>query len=377
MRTPIERLRDAYIHRLAGARAAHEAGLAVAGTWGEGIAPELLLATGHTPIAIAPRPDRGRTYSSRYFLPDMAPDTDAALDQLVSGELSLLRIALFASQAEEDFLLYNSAKEVLRLGEGGGLPPLWLYTLLGERHPAALDYGLDQTRRLARRLQAASGIRASDERIADAVALLNRVRSAGRRLAVAREAGRVGGVDALYVIGAGRFLPPEDYAPLLEAYVGGLDEAVAVPAAGPRLVLLSAAPLSTPTLHACIEEASATIIAEDSSWGSRAFGPDLQLEGDPLEAVFRYHHRHTPNRAIYGHRERLGWAYDQIDRGAVAGCIVYMPPSDTSLGWDYPRLKRYCDDRGKACLPVRGDISTPDGRANLLDQMRALVASMG
>jgi len=367
-------LSHAYADRLAAARALHAQGHAVVGSWSHGVPVELLLATGYMPIAIAPTTDRDMRFSRPFLLDTMAPQIDAALDQLVSGELDFLRLAIFASRGEEDALLYNAAKEVLRRGEGGRMPPLYLYVLMAERQPASIDYGLDQTRRLARRLAAGSGIRATAEGIADAVALMNRVRAAGRRLLDLRGQGRVSGVEAMQAIGAGRFMAPADY---VEALAGWTDSLADAPVLDrPRLLVVGSESLSDLTLHSAIEAGGAIVVAEDDGWGSRAFSPDLVLEGDPIDALFHHYHRYNPSRAVFPHDVRNAWIYEAAKAPGLAGVVFHMPPTDRVLGWDYPRLRDYCAGLGLPTLVLRDPASTGEGRGAITRHISDFTASL-
>jgi benzoyl-CoA reductase/2-hydroxyglutaryl-CoA dehydratase subunit BcrC/BadD/HgdB len=296
------------------------------------------------------------------------------LDQLLSGELLFMEMVVVVSSAERDWLLYQTAKEVLRLGQGGTMPPLHLFVLMGHRYAASREYGLNQAAALARRARAISGRGATRESLAQAITVMNRYRRLLRQFVEVRRRSPavVSGSEALQVIGAGRFMAPADYADVLERYLAGLRPDPAL-AACPRLLVMSSTPLAYQTLHQALESAGAVVVAEDDWWGARAVGPEIDLEGDLVEAIFDHYHRHTPNRAIYPATARLEWMYAEMVRPDIDGVVFYMPPTDRAMGWDYPRLRQFAESRGRPSLMLRQDVMAKAGREQIVEVTAAFI----
>src|SRR5258707_46833 len=100
-------LRRHYEDRLLAARAAHAKGQRIVGTVGPGAPSELLFATGHMPVAIAPLPNRPTPLAERYVTETFEPLARPVFDQLISEELSFLELAVVISRAERDALIYH------------------------------------------------------------------------------------------------------------------------------------------------------------------------------------------------------------------------------------------------------------------------------
>jgi len=364
-------LKGGYDNRLAAALAHRHAGGEVVGSIGLGFPIEVGLATGHLPVTIAPLPGRKTPFADPWLNHTVDPQRRVVLDQLLSGELEFMDVAVHVSLALQDSMTFQWARQLLSLGEGARMPPLHQYVLLGNRQDAAYEYSLEQTRALARRLRAATGQGATDDRLAEAITTMNRVRKALRELNARRREGRVSGVDGLTASAAMRFLPPEVFADALEAF--NRASAAAPVRSGPRTIAVSAWKLSDTQLHSVLEEGGLNVVAEDDAWGARAGAPDIPLEGDLMEQVFRHYRDHTPNRATYPATVRYDWLYEEGARPQVDVIAFYMPPSDRSLGWDYPRLFDHFEGLGKKVIKLRLDAERPEDRGAAVAAIRRAV----
>ena len=367
-------LKNAYENRLAAALAHRRAGGEVVGSIGLGFPLEVGIATGHLPIAIAPLPGRETPFADPWLNPTFDPQKRVVLDQLLSGELEFMSVAANVSIALMDSVVFQWARQLLALGEGARMPPLHQYVLLGNRQAGAYEYSLEQTHALARRLRAVTNQAATPDRLAEAIVAVNRARAALRELNAHRRAGRVSGVDGLTASAAFRFLPPEVFAEALESYnatLGGAPKR-----SGPRAIAVSAWKLSDTHLHSVLEEGGLNVVAEDDAWGARAGTDDIPLEGDLMEQVFRHYHLTTPNRATYPATTRFAWLYEEAAKPDIDTLVFYMPPSDRSLGWDYPRLFDHFEALGKQVIKLRVDVERPEGRAEAVAGVRRAIERM-
>jgi len=253
------------------------AGGRIVAEFGSGVPTEIAIAAGCRVVAFRPDPERSCEFAGRYLGPGMDFNIRGGLDALLSGQLNMVELAVMTTRYEIDALLYHSAKEVRRRGEGEMLPPLHLYALLGAPAVAAQQYGLQQTRRLAARLHAVTGVLAGNARIAAAVGLMNRIRGLAGQLQTHRLEGRLTGAAAMTILGTGRIIDPETYATPLAELVEQLPNAATENS--PRILLVSSGELSQSLLHQAVESAGALVVMEDSAWGSRAFGPPIALDG--------------------------------------------------------------------------------------------------
>jgi benzoyl-CoA reductase/2-hydroxyglutaryl-CoA dehydratase subunit BcrC/BadD/HgdB len=365
-----------YQNRLAAAAAEFEAGRGVIGTFGAGVPTEIAMATGHLPISIAPLPNRPTPHAEEFVTSTFDRLQRPIFDQIISGEIYFMDLVVIVSPAERDALVYNSCKEVLRWGEGRNkMPPLFLLALMGHRHAASREYGLGQFTLLSQRLRAISAIAPTADRLRSATETVNGVRAAVRKLLKKRRDGALSGVDALTAIGAGKFMAPADYARNLEGYVAGLKADGAL-STRPRLLVLSSTPLITADLYTALESAGGVVVAEDDWWGSRCIGPDIDPATASIETIFDHYHIHTPNRAIYPLEARFEWLFEEAVKPDIDGIVVYMPPSDRKLGWDYPSLRDFAAAKGKPLIMFREDVLEPDGRAQIIERTKDFVGGL-
>jgi 2-hydroxyglutaryl-CoA dehydratase, D-component len=364
-------LLSAYLDRTAAAKAHFEAGGKVCGYFGNGMPIEVAIATGHMPMAIMPLPDRATPHAEEWVNPSFDPQLRLILDQLISGELGFVDVAVAVSQASPDSLVFQSAREILRQGLGGQIPPLHHYSLLGLQSDAVREYGLREIQGLARRLRANSGQEATSKALQEAIELTNAIRAQWRLLDSLRREGRVSGTDALTLIAPSRFMSAQ-------TYLEGITEAVASlrnrAPRGPRLLVVSSVALSDSRLHQAIEAGGAVVAAEHDIWGACSATPDIILGEDPLAAIYQHYYAHVPNRSVYPASIRLGWIFERAARPEISGVVIHMPPSDRSLGWDYPRLRDYLDSHAKPHLMTREDATTKEGSAAITQAVAAFTA---
>jgi benzoyl-CoA reductase/2-hydroxyglutaryl-CoA dehydratase subunit BcrC/BadD/HgdB len=364
-------LLSAYHDRTAAAKAHFAAGGKVCGYFGNGMPTEVAIATGHMPMAIMPLPDRPTPHAEEWVSASFDPQLRLILDQLVSGELGFVDVAVAVSQASPDSLVFQSAREILRQGAGAQIPPLHHYSLLGLQSDAVREYGLREIQGLARRLRANSGQEATAKALQEAIELTNAIRAQWRLLDSLRREGRVSGTDALTLIAPSRFMDARKY-------LEGITQAIASlrdrPSKGPRLLVVSSVALSDSRLHQAIESGGAIVAAEHDIWGACSATPDIVPGDDPLAAIYQHYYTHVPNRSVYPASIRLGWVYERAARPEISGVVIHMPPSDRSLGWDYPRLRDYLESHGKPHLMTREDATTKEGSAAITQAVAKFVA---
>ena len=102
--------------------------------------------------------------------------------------------------------------------------------------------------------------------------------------------------------------------------------------------------LDTPDFCAAIEAHGAIVVAEDDWWGSRAAGQDIDTTADPIRAIFEKYYFDAPSPRVFPSDDcrRLVPIGKHTE---VDGVIFYLPHEDDVIGWDYPRLRAFLDER--------------------------------
>ena len=363
-------LRDAYTNRLAPARAAAATGQKVVGLIGATVPVELVLAAGGFPVNLAPVQGGRTPEADRYLEAHVDGEVRAVLQALLDGSAGAVDLLVISRSSDGYLELYYTLKELVRLGEGRSMPPLYLYDLLHGRSEGNHRYSLERTRELAGRLEAATGGTVSAGSLAAAVGEANAQRSAVRSLLEARrdpERG-ISGTDAMTAIGAGRFLRPGRHAELVRAF---LEESRPALPPRPRLLVVSGAALSDLRLHSALEAGGAVVVAEDDAWGSRFAGRDVPDDApDLLEAVFERYFFDVPSPRLAPASARDEWLRAELGRGGFDAAVFSIPPEDQWFGWDYPRLRALVEDAGLPSLLLR-DLDTAAVERFLQEGVRA------
>jgi benzoyl-CoA reductase/2-hydroxyglutaryl-CoA dehydratase subunit BcrC/BadD/HgdB len=354
-------LRHAYSARLDVARQAHRDGTRVVGLVGNTIPVELVLASGMRPVLVAAERGRPTPQADVFMEQIIPPETRALFQSAAGGDYEFLDLLVLSRPYVQ---LYYYLKEVFRLGRGPRFPALHIFDLMQSQRAAVRAYNRRQFDGLIERLERLSGEAISERRLADAIAATDTVRDLQRQLLERRWSAAVAGVDALTAIGAGFFLPPEDYAVALRAYLDDLPSNPALTAHA-RVLVVPSEPLSHTRLHEAIEAAGALVVAEDDWWGSRAPGANVPFAGSAREAIFQKYWLDTASPGVYPAAAREAWLRQHALRADLNGVVFYLPPSDRQLGWDYPRLKAWLTEHAKPSLLVRADATDADGFASI------------
>jgi hypothetical protein len=287
--TALGELRRAYADRNAAAAARRAEGGTVVGYVGLDVPRELIEAAGSFALRLAPVDGVDATEADRILGPGVDEAVRRVLAGLLAGAYPIDRLVV-CHESDHAVRLYAAVRAL-------GLPgvDVWFLDLLHEPRASSEAYGRARLAELASWLGAADGV-------PPAIASANRARAAGDRLAELRRGGRVGGADALALLGAGTALPSDRYAALLEqalATLPRLDSAAST-------VLLLGSGHARPDAYAAIDALGGRVVGETHGWGESLLAGRVDETGDPLDALVR-HSRRRPR--------------------------VLPPPADVQLAW--------------------------------------------
>lgn len=357
--------------RFAVAMAAKRAGQLVVGLVGVAVPVELVLATGCFALTLTARAgDWG--ISAAPMEDGHEPEVRSLFLQAVAGEFAVCDLIVIPSTSDALRFLFQYMKEMLRQGLAEHIPPIVHYDLLLGRAPSVRRHSVRMFEKLAQRLEILSGRRIDDAALRAAAVLTNGVRGQWRRLDAMRRAGRLSGSAAHAAIRAAAFMPPQAYAEKLAAWLD------AVPAAAffehaPRLLLVPAVPLYHDRLHALVEQAGATVDAEDDEWGARSAGADIEADAGPRNAVFNHYFDNACCPRM-PQAQREAWLEAQMASGHFDGVIFYVPPSDQFFGWRYPDLNTRAGNCGLPTLLIRDEMLDTAAVPAIAAQIAAFVA---
>ena len=247
-----------------------------------------------------------------------------------------------------------------------------MFELLGEFKPMAVfelpqkpddesgfRHWLSELAGLRRRLEDLTGVTITDERLREAIRLMNRERALRRK--IARLAGR--GLTGREVLGAKSVISgiPED----LEAYEAVLAQAASVeadPPTRPRILMTGVPmPSGAEKVIDIIEEAGATVVAQENCTGLKPLAEDVSEEGDPLEAIARKYF-HLPCSCMTPNAGRLELVDDLIREFRPDGIVDLVWQSCLTYDVESEVLKRHIERRGDGLptLKIVTDYSPSD-----------------
>ena len=281
----------------------------------------------------------------------------AIFDFLISPDAAPLSAVVIPRTSEQEHKLYLYLREVLRQG-GERAPEPILYNLLHARSPEAEAYGLGRTRDLKTTLERLTYCSIEPQALRAAIAEGNAARHVIRALLQLREgtAPRLSGTEALALIGAWYFMDRTAYARLARQALDQIQ--TRAPLLGPRL-LIKGPPLDNLDFCSSVEAHGAIVVAEDDWWGSRAAGLDIDTAEEPIHAIFEKYYLDAPSPRIFP--PEIGDDWFRQKASEVDGVIFYLPQEDDVIGWDYPRLRAFLDQRAIPHLMLRSQSSEQIG----------------
>jgi benzoyl-CoA reductase/2-hydroxyglutaryl-CoA dehydratase subunit BcrC/BadD/HgdB len=353
MPDPIERLVWHYEHPAAEALSSAASGIPVIGMTSNTLPWELIRAAGAFPFVI--NSGNANHTDIACFMEEGVFETRirALFGDAISGGLNYLSLLLIPRTSEQEYKLDLYLRDVARRHPASGIPPVCLYDMLHTRSSESYSYGLECTLHLKKQLQERTGIRIDNTALLYAIEESNSARKAIRKLlSLRRQEPRMTGTEALALIGASFFIGRSEYACLAEKAADRIKDRK--PLAGARLMITGAS-LNHRSLHRVLEQHGAVVVAEDDWWGSRSAGDDI-VNGsvDPEKAIFEKYYLDTPSLRLFPFDISDAW-FRQASVDGIDGVVFYLPPDDCVAGWDYPRRRRYLDEKRIPHLLVRED----------------------
>jgi benzoyl-CoA reductase/2-hydroxyglutaryl-CoA dehydratase subunit BcrC/BadD/HgdB len=353
MKDPIEQLTWHYENPAAEAMASAANGTPVVGITSNTAPWELIRAAGAFPCVI----NSGNAH--HVDIPNFMEEgvfeerIRAIFGAAISGDLRYLSFLLVSRTSEQEYKLYLYLREVARQDPNRPIPPVHLYDMLHTRTSESYDYGLERTLRLKEQLEDMTGKPIKNDALRQAIEESNSARRAIRKLLCLRQPEpKVSGTEALALIGSSFFVSGDEYGRLAEQAVQLIEQRN--PLSGKR-VMITGASLNHRGFHRAVERHGAVVVAEDDWWGSRSAGKDIDDgSNDFIRAIFEKHYLDTPSPRLFPFEVADAW-FQQTSADGIDGVLFYLPPEDCVAGWDYPRRRRYLDERGIPHLLVRED----------------------
>ena len=188
-----------------------------------------------------------------------------------------------------------------------------------------IDWYYDELNLLRGQLEEHFGVKVTDERVAEAIALQNQVRGLQKQLYLLRKVDKppITGAETLAVMVAGTAMPKQRYKELLTELLAELTEKQGSRDYRARLMILGGE-LDDPAYLQIIEEQGGLVVTDSSCFGSRLMWmPVDEAEPDPIRALARYyiHDRPSCPRMYGGQPARIAFTREMAREFRVDGII--------------------------------------------------------
>jgi benzoyl-CoA reductase/2-hydroxyglutaryl-CoA dehydratase subunit BcrC/BadD/HgdB len=358
-------LTDIFTHALHHARRRHEAGeRGVAASWPT-VPGEVIRAAGLFPWVVREDPSSTPLADARLERGVFCSRIRTLVEIALRGDLQFARLLIVPRTSEQDYKAFLYLREFARDSAAPvGYPALHLLDLLQSATPVSRTYSEDRVGAMAGMLESIGGTTVTRSGLELAIAASNRARAAARAvLALRQPEARISGSDALPLLGAFWLMPHEEYAQM--AMQAAAEWTARPPLTGPRLLLAGAA-LDHTLIHQQLERLGAVVVAEDSPWGTRAAGRDIDTNSDPISAIVAKYIEDVPSPRTDTRTARR--SFEQLAGPDIDGVVFVIPDDDSVLGWDYPSERRGLEEKNIPHLLLRGsgcDLGGEDEQARV------------
>lgn len=242
------------------------------------------------------------------------------------------------------------------------LSDIWRLNVPGPIHldlvlPVKLDtesariYMRDILERFRSEISVALGVTIDEDKLGEAVIVMNEIRNVLAELNVRRSSHRIfpSAADFYTLVRAAMIMERRHYLSLLREVLTQVRTTDHPSRQGKRVFLIGGL-CKIPEIYTAIENAGGDIVGDDLCSGARYFLIPCRTDLSPMDAIAERLLTRPPCPAKHqGQWSRGNHILKQIESASADAVIMVMYKFCDPHAFDYPYLKRLCDDRG---LPV-------------------------
>lgn len=219
----------------------------------------------------------------------------------------------------------------------------------------AVDFTLAGYRRVIADLEQATGAQFTEYALAESIAVYNAHNAAMRRLSEAlAKHPEVLPSQRGDIFKSAWFMRKEEHTALVEQLLDALDGQT--PGTGRTPVAVSGILASAPGLTSLLDEYGMHIVSDDVAAESRQYRTDAPADGGPLERLARKFSAMDGCSVLYDQdKKRLAAVADEARARGARGVLIVMTKFCDPEEFDYPLLKRACEEAGLAVASVEVD----------------------
>lgn len=324
---------------LAAARAHAAVGGRVIGYVSCNVPIELILAAGAFPLHLPHTLAAETSLADRYMEPLFDRSIRSIFERWLAGDFGFVESIVLPRSLDSAQRAYYYAEELRRRGRLGG-PPALLFDLQKVPRASSEAYSVRAT------VELAAALGAPRERLTDAIERINARRGALAAFDARRRSDSVpSGAFVAAVLRAALYAEPEAFDLALAAW---LQEPPRPAAARTRILFAGSVPPDE-RLHEAIDAGGGLVTGETHMLGMDRHGPAIDARGDPLGAIGRAYHRHTPSVRDFTQRLEQGLG----DPGLVPqGIVLWLCEEEEALVWQVPALTKHAAATGLPLLTL-------------------------
>ncbi|MBI5033326.1 MAG: 2-hydroxyacyl-CoA dehydratase [Chloroflexi bacterium] len=366
--------KEHYRDRERAAKAWQASGRQVVGYLGTDVPEEMLIAAGFLPLRITGDPTSPTPFADKYVPRNFNPLARSIFDRLLNGTYAFLDHLVIANSAEAFVRVFVYLREIKRIEPLLKLPDIYFFEFLHTQFHKNAQYNRDRIRELKTQLEQWAGTSISEETLHDALGACNANRKLLDQVAQLRSESRISGVDALALIGSSMFIPKTEHNNLLRDLLNQAGQLS--PRTGAR-IFVEGSQLDHTWLYEIIESCNATVVAEDSDWGNRAFDTLVDETIAPLDALADRHFFKAPSPSKSTVQERVDYCVRQAVAAKAEGVIFFLLAGEDPPAWDYPEQRKALEARGIRILCLDKQPYAPSDTAELKTRIESFVQSLG
>ena len=280
---------------------------------------ELFTAAGLLPFRMRGTGSTSTELSDAYFSSINCGFPRHTFNQALRGEYDFLDGLVCINSCDHVRRIYDNWIRALKT------PFVQVMSLPRKMGEPQIDWYYDELNILRGQLEEHFGVKVTDERIAEAIALQNQVRGLQKQLYLLRKVDKppITGAETLAVMVAGTAMPKQRYKELLTELLEELTEKQGSRDYRARLMILGGE-LDDPAYLQIIEEQGGLVVTDSSCFGSRLMWmPVDEAEPDPIRALARYyiHDRPSCPRMYGGQPARIAFTREMAREFRVDGII--------------------------------------------------------
>jgi benzoyl-CoA reductase/2-hydroxyglutaryl-CoA dehydratase subunit BcrC/BadD/HgdB len=337
---------------------------------GKAVPVELILAAGAFPLAMHGDPAEDTPLAERFIDDDFDGELKSVYQRVVSGYYNGADLIVIPRSSNGYLYLYYFLLETRRMLPDHAFPEVVLFDVLNTPYWSTGRYVQGRLLALKEKLEQVCGRTIGEAGLREAIAAVNRSRSALQALNGLRREGRVQGSELLAFVAAAGCIGPEAAGELASEAVAQYSGAAAK--TGMRLMVKGALQGDT-GFYELVEALGALVVADDHAAGEGSFEHLVDPAQDPVAALTEHYHLH-----VHGVRSFPQAAQDRrfmgiVEAAGVEGVVFVHDEFDDTLGWDYPEQKRLLDERGIPSVFLQQQSYRAPDRAAQEAALRALL----